>query len=164
MRLYRARAWRSGAPTFDPLDSSGSIDGAGWRFNDANTEILYAATAQALATLEVAVRPGWETVKEVLIATIDLPDGLVVDPADLGIRLPGNWNARPVATASRSIAREFLNAIAPIPVSSRPTGLRVPSVLSQSDYNVLIDPTRKASYSARLTHRLPFNTLLTTGS
>lgn len=99
-----------------------------------------------------------------LIATIELPDGLVADAADLGIRLPGNWNARPVATASRSIAREFLTAIAMIPASSRPIGLRVPSVLSQSDHNVLIDPARKAVCSATLTHRLPFNTLLTTRS
>jgi RES domain-containing protein len=164
VRLYRARAWRAGPLTFDPLDSSGSIAGAGWRFNDPHTEILYAATVEALATLEVAVRPGWEAVKLVLIATIELPDGLVTDPADLGLRLPGNWNARPVATASRSIAREFLNAIAVIPASSRPIGLRVPSVLSQSDYNVLIDPARKALCSAKITHRLPFNALLTTHS
>ena len=131
MKLYRARAWRTGPATFDPLDSSGSIGGAGWRFNDVQTEILYTAEVEALAILEVAVRPGWETVRQVLIGTIELPDGLVVEPRDLGIRLPSNWNARPVAPDSRSIAREFLHAIAGVAAASRPVGLRVPSVSEQ---------------------------------
>ena len=164
MKLYRARAWRAGPAIFDPLHSSGSIGGAGWRFNDVHTEILYAAEVEALAILEVAVRPGWETVRQVLIGTIELPDGLVVEPRDLGILLPSNWNARPVAPDSRGIAREFLSAIAGVAAASRPIGLRVPSVLSNSDHNVLIDPSRKGLCSGRLTHRLPFSTLLTTSS
>lgn len=164
MKLYRARAWRAGPLTFDPLDSSGSIGGAGWRFNDVHTEILYTAEVEALAILEVAVRPGWETVRQVLIGTIELPDGLVVEPRDLGIMLPSNWNARPVAPDSRSLAREFLSAIALMAESSKPFGLRVPSVLSNSDYNVLIDPSRKGLCSASLIHRLPFGTLLATSS
>lgn len=164
MKLYRARAWRAGPATFDPLDSSGSIGGAGWRFNDVHTEILYAAEVEALAILEVAVRPGWETVKQVLIGTIDLPDGLIIEPRGLGIILPTNWSARPVAPASRSVAREFLNAIATIAASSRPIGLRVPSVLSNSDFNVLIDPSRKELCSTSLVRRLPFGNLLATSS
>lgn len=163
MKLYRARAWRGVGPaTFDALDAAGSIGGAGWRFNDARTKILYTTTVEALAILEVAVRPGWENVKQVLIATIEIPDGRVVVPPDLGIELPSNWNARPVAPDSRSIAREFLTAITAIPVRLRPLGLRVPSVLSKSDHNVLLDPSRVELFSARLTHRLPFNTLLLT--
>ena len=78
MKLYRARAWRGGPgpATFDALDSSPSVAGPkGWRFNDLATEILYAAEVEALATLEVAVRPGWETIEHVLIATIEVPDG-----------------------------------------------------------------------------------------
>jgi RES domain-containing protein len=164
VKLYRARAWRAGPATFDPLDSSGSIGGAGWRFNDVRTEILYATEVEALAILEVAVRPGWDTVRQVLIGTIELPDGLVVEPRDLGIILPSNWNARPVAPDSRGIAREFLNSIASIAAPARPIGLRVPSVLSHSDYNVLIDPSCKFLCLAGLTHRLPFSTLLATSS
>jgi len=75
VKLYRARAWRGGLNTFDALDSAPSIAGPkGWRFNDLTTEILYAAEVEALATLEVAVRPGWETIQQVLIATIEIPD------------------------------------------------------------------------------------------
>jgi hypothetical protein len=103
-------------------------------------------------------------VRQVWIGTIELPDGLVVEPRDLGILLPSNWNARPVAPDSRSIAREFLSAIAGVAAASRPIGLRVPSVLSNSDYNVLIDPSRKGLCSGSLSYRLPFSTLLTTSS
>jgi RES domain-containing protein len=164
VKLYRARAWRSGPTSFDPLDSSGSIRGPkGWRFNNLSTEILYAAEVEALAILEVAVRPGFETIRQILIATIEVPDDSIVDLADLDITLPGNWNARPVADDSREIAGEFLEAIARLPGGkSRPAGLRVPSVLSASDFNVLLDPSRRAEFSARISHRLPFATL--TGS
>jgi hypothetical protein len=106
VRLYRARGWRGGgAATFDPLDSRGSISGPlGWRFNDPKTEILYTAEVEALATLEVAARPGWEGVRQVLIATIEIPDGAIANPADLGLTLPTNWNAN-FSTPSRGCPR-----------------------------------------------------------
>ena len=167
MKLYRARAWRGqGPPSFDPLESSGSVAGPeGWRFNDVHTEILYTAEVESLAVLEVAVRPGWESVVQVLIAAIEIPDGLVMDPQQLGILLPSNWNARPVAADSRRVAREFLDAISRLPLStSRPMALRVPSVLSGSDKNVLIDPSRKRECVANLINRIPFRTLRLTPS
>jgi len=167
VRLYRARAWRGmGRPTFDALDSSGTIAGpTGWRFNDLSTEILYTAEVEALAVLEVAVRPGFDTIRQILIATINVPDGAIVDLSDLGIVLPSNWNARPVADESRTIAREFLDVVAAMPAATpKPVGVRVPSVLSGSDRNVLLDPSRKAEYSAAISNRIPFEYLRDTGS
>jgi RES domain-containing protein len=166
VKLYRARAWRAGPNTFDALDSAPSIAGPnGWRFNDLSTEILYAAEVEALATLEVAVRPGWDTIQQVLIATIEVPDDSLANLRDLGIILPNSWNARPATDDSRLIAGEFLNAIANLPPrAARPIGLRVPSVLSSTDFNVLLDPSRKSEMSAAITSRIPFNTLRVTGS
>ena len=113
MKLYRARAWRGGSHTFDPLDSTASVAGPkGWRFNDLSTEILYAAEVEALAILEVAVRPGWETIQQVLVATIEVPDAALTDLVSLEITLPSNWNARPATDDSRLIAREFLDKLA----------------------------------------------------
>jgi RES domain-containing protein len=166
VKLYRARAWRAGPSTFDALDSASSITGPkGWRFNDLTTEILYAAQVEALATLEVAVRPGWENIQQVLVATIEIPDGSLVNLSDLGILLPRNWNSRPATDDSRLIARDFLDAIANTAAgTARPIGLRVPSVLSSTDFNVLLDPSRKSEMSARITSKIPFNTLRVTGS
>jgi len=167
VKVFRARAWRGiGLATFDALDSSGSVAGPnGWRFNDLKTEILYTAEVEALATLEVAVRPGFDTIHQILVATIDIPDDSVDDLATLKIHLPSNWNARPVSDDSRSIAREFLEAVANLPPTARkPVGVRVPSVLSASDYSILLDPSRKKEYRAAITNRVPFSTLRTTGS
>jgi RES domain-containing protein len=165
VKLYRARAWRGGPHTFDALDSAPSIAGAkGWRFNDLTTEILYAAEVEALAILEVAVRPGWETIQQVLVATIEIASGSLTNLSDLGIVLPRNWNSRPATDDSRLIAREFLTAIASLSSASRPLGVRVPSVLSATDFNVLLDPSRKSEMSASVTTRIPFNTLRVTGS
>jgi RES domain-containing protein len=151
---------------FDPLDSASSVAGPkGWRFNDLSTEVLYTAEVEALAILEVAVRPGWETIQQVLVATIEIPDESVVSPVSLGIVLPRNWNARPATDDSRHIAREFLDKVARSrPGGIRPIGLRVPSVLSSTDHNVLLDPDRKRQFSARITSRIPFKTLRITGS
>ena len=111
MKVYRARAWRGGPVHFDPLDCASSVAGPkGWRYNDLSTEILYTAEVEALAILELAVRPGWETIQQVLVATIEIPEGSIASLADLGIVLPSNWNARPAADDSRLIAREFLDA------------------------------------------------------
>jgi RES domain-containing protein len=166
VKLYRARAWRGGPVQFDPLDAAASVAGPkGWRFNDLSTEILYTAEVEALAILEVAVRPGWETIQQVLVATIEIPDGAVVSLEDLGIVLPRNWNARPVADDSRVVAREFLSAVGRMPAgSARPAGLRVPSVLSSTDFNVLLAPARKREFKASITGRIPFKTLRGTGS
>jgi hypothetical protein len=83
---------------------------------------------------------------------------------DLGIVLPSNWNARPIADDSQRIAREIFVALAKLRASSRkPVGLRVPSVLGASDHNVLLDPSRKLEYSATVTHRIALSTLRHTG-
>lgn len=164
MRLFRASILPRSK--FDPLDSSRSIARDGWRFNDSKTELLYAAAVQSLALLEVVVRPGWESVQQVTVATIEVPDDAVVDLAQLGITLPTNWNARPVARDSQSIGAEFLSAIdartaPPVPGI---VGVLVPSVISTTDYNVLLDPRRKTDYKVVNWARIPFETLRTTAT
>jgi RES domain-containing protein len=171
--LYRSRAVRGSRPgtllrtiaaPFDPLDSATSISRKGWRFNDSMTEILYAASSEALSILEVAVRPGWETVETVLVGRIDIGARKIVTLTDLGIVLPTNWDSRPAADDSRTIAREFLNAIAGFALATRPLGVYVPSVLSTTDTNVLIDPSRKAELSATIIAQLPLRTMRETRS
>jgi len=164
LKVYRARGLRGPWTDFDPLDSSGSVGGInGWRFNDKSTEILYTAEVESLAVLEVAVRPGLETILQIVIAQIELPDDAVAELHQLGMLLPSNWNARPVANDSRTIAREFLDTVAAMP-GKKPIGLRVPSVLSATNHNVLIDPSRKGELTHKIIHRLPFDTLRNTGS
>ena len=163
MLVYRAS--RRHRDAFDPLDSSASVARDGWRFNDKRSEILYTAEVQSLSILEVAARPGWDTVTELNIAAIEVPDGTVLDLLDLGIVLPSNWNVRPAAPNAQSIGGEFLAAVdREAAVGRRVCGVRVPSVISTTDHNVLLDPRQKSSFSIAFWARIPFNWLVGTST
>ena len=163
MRVYRAS--RRPRLTFDPLDSSASVARDGWRFNDKRSEILYTAEVQALSILEVAARPGWDTVTELTIAAIEVPEGTVLGLPDLRIVLPSNWNARPAATNAQSIGGEFLAAVdREAAAGRRVCGVRVPSVISTTDHNVLLDPRQKGSFTVASWSRIPFDWLVATAT
>ncbi|MDQ2778773.1 MAG: RES domain-containing protein [Pseudomonadota bacterium] len=170
MRVYRAsRRPGGGLGNFDPLDASASVARNGWCFNDRKSPILYAAEVEALASLEVAARPGWDSLTELWVAAIELPDASVVDLDTLGIVLPSNWNARPAAPSARAISGEFLAAVDRAATRGhRVCGLRVPSVISSSDHNVLIDPRRAQATAARYRvpgwSRAPFDWLAATAT
>lgn len=163
MRVYKAS--RKPRSAFDPLDSGASVARDGWRFNDKRSEILYAAEAQALSILELAVRPGWNTVVELNVAAIDVPDDAVVDLSDLAITLPSNWNMRPAAPNAQRIGGEFLAGVdREAKAGHRICGVRVPSVISTSDHNVLLDPRQKSRYIVSSWSRIPFDWLVTTST
>lgn len=163
MRVYRAS--RRPRAEFDPLDSSPSVARDGWRFNDKRSEILYAAEVQALAILEVVARPGWASVAELTVAAIEVPDHTVFDLAELGIVLPSNWNQRPAARNAQRIGAEFLEAVdREAAAGRRVCGVRVPTVISTSDHNVLLDPRQRRSYRVAAWSRIPFDWLLGTAT
>lgn len=163
MQVYRAS--RRLRAAFDPLDSSASVARDGWRFNDKRSEILYTAEVQSLSILEVVARPGWETVSELTVAAIEVPDGTVFDLPDLGIVLPSNWNLRPAGPNAQSIGAEFLAAVdREAAAGRRVCGMRVPSVISTTDHNVLLDPRQKAGFSIAAWSRIPFDWLVGTAT
>jgi RES domain-containing protein len=163
MRIYRAS--RKPRRLFDPLDCTASTARDGWRFNDCRTEILYAAEVEALAILEVVARPGWETVDELIVAAIEVPNDSVHDLEALGIALPSNWNQRPAARNAQRVGAEFLAAIDEARTRGEVVcGVRVPSVISSTDHNVLIDPRQKSKYRVAGWSRIPFDRLLGTST
>lgn len=99
-----------------------------------------------------------------MIGRIDTGSGKIATLQELGIVLPTNWNSRPAADDSRTIAREFLNAIAKLDPGDRPVGVYVPSVLSSSDTSILLDPSRKTELTASIIARIPFRSLRETAS
>jgi hypothetical protein len=65
-----------------------------------------------------------------------------------------------VRDESRTIAPESPDAVAALPAGkTRPVGHRVSSVVSSSDYNVLLDAAGRAEYRASITSRISFDTL-----
>ena len=156
MLVYRAS--RKSRSAFNPLDARGSVDRAGWRFNDKRSAILYTAEVQSLAILEVVSRPGWTTLAELTIAAIAVPEESVVSPDDLGLLLPTNWNVRPAGPNAQSIGGEFLKAVDQAAKEGRQIfGVRVPSVISTTDCNVLLDPRQRENYRIADWGRIPFN-------
>lgn len=163
MLVYRAS--RRHRELFDPLDSAASVARDGWRFNDKNCPIIYAAEVQSLAILEVVSRPGWQAVNEIAIAALSIPDQSIVSLDDLDLVLPTNWNVRPVGSNAQSIGREFLSAVGRAAADGRQIcGLRVPSVISTADHNVLLDPRQASHYAIAEWVRIPFNWLVGTAT
>lgn len=163
MRVYRAS--RKPRAQFDPLDSSASVSRDGWRYNDNRTEILYTAEVEALSILEIVARPGWETVVELNVAAIDVPEGSIVDLDHLAITLPSNWNQRPAGRSAQRIGAEFLAAVDRARAAGRSVcGVRVPSVISATDHNVLLDPRQKSAYRVASWSRIPFDWLISTST
>jgi RES domain-containing protein len=163
MLVYRAS--RKPRSTFDPLDASASVARDGWRFNDKRSSILYAAEVQSLAILEVVSRPGWSSLEELTIAAIEVPEGSVVNLEDLGLLLPTNWNIRPAGPNAQSIGGEFLKAVDQAAAAgSQRCGIRVPSVISTTDCNVLLDPRQREQYRIAEWARIPFNWLVGTAT
>ena len=91
-------------------------------------------------------------------ATIEVPDGAITSLEALDITLPTNWNARPVARDSQVVARQFLDA-ARARSENLVCGVRVPSVISTTDFNVLLDPQHKDKYKPCGWAVIPFLTL-----
>lgn len=163
--MYVYRASRRPRSDFDPLDASASVARDGWRFNDKRSPILYGAEVQSLAILEVASRPGWSSLAELTIAAISVPNGSVVSLEDLGILLPTNWNVRPAGANAQSIGGEFLKAVDQAHAAGKQIcGVRVPSVISTTDCNVLLDPRQRDRCKIADWTRIPFNWLVATAT
>jgi RES domain-containing protein len=163
VRVYRT--FRQPRAQFDPLDASSSVARDGWRYNDRRTEILYTAEVEALSILEVVTRPGWKTVVELYVAAIEVPDGSIVDLGELAITLPSNWNQRPAASNAQRIGAEFLAAVDRARADGRIVcGARVPSVISTTDHNVLLDPRQRSTYRVAQWSRIPFDWLIATST
>ena len=157
--VYRASCFPD---RFNPLDASPSVARAGWRFNDQDTPILYAAEAQSLAILEVIARPGWATLGELSIYSIEV-SGEIVTLADLGIVLPTNWNNRPAAHSARRVGAEFLGQVDLARAKGRTiAGVWVPSVISTVERNVLLDPRQVETFRLKAQVRIPFDWLAQT--
>ena len=132
MRLYRLCKEAHCADV--PSGQGGLIDWGRW--HSRGRRILYCATVEALAVLEVRVNLGsaMSAVRYVM-HSIELPDEEVADVA--GERLPANWSAVPPRGDSQKLGDEWLS-------SGQSLGLRVPSIHSRTDFNVLLNPAHSS--------------------
>ena len=132
----------------DVLQGHGGPVTAG-RWHNQGQRIVYCASSEALAVLELRVHLGRYVPRaRYVMHTLDIPEEDIMDlPAE---GLANDWNAIPHTAASRAVGDEWLK-------SGRSVALRVPSIHSQSDRNVLLNPEhgniRRTRVRARHTYQ-----------
>jgi len=129
------------------------LDGEGGRVADGRwhtqgRRIVYCASSEALAVLEVRVHVGRHVPRvPYAMHMIHVPDEHIVTL--LAEELPEHWNTVPYATASQRIGDEWL-------VSARSAALQVPSVHSNSDTSLLLNPAHPDFQHIRVLSRAPY--------
>jgi RES domain-containing protein len=115
-----------------PLSGLGAaIKGARW--NSAGVELVYTAMNRSLAMAEVAVHFSLATLPDdYVMMTIDIPDHVASQTLHTD-DLPANWNAFPHPPATQQIGDAFVRG-------NRHALLIIPSVVTQGDFNILINP------------------------
>jgi RES domain-containing protein len=126
------------------LAGRGGLEADG-RWHSAGRPVVYLASSEALAVLEVRVHLGSIVPTDpYTLVTIDWPVPLLeILPRK---RWPRHWDAVPFAVATQRLGDRWL-------ADGRSAALRVPSVHSRSDFNVLFNPSHSDARRARIVSR-----------
>jgi RES domain-containing protein len=108
-----------------------SLKGARW--NSVGVRLVYTAGNRSLAMSEVAVQFTLATLPgDYVMLVIHIPDDLMIRYLNPKM-LPEGWNRFPHLLYTQTIGNEFVN-------SGKECILRVPSSVTQGDYNFLLNP------------------------
>ena len=118
-----------------PLSGKGAaIKGARW--NSIGVELIYTASNRSLAMAEVAVHFTLATLPDdYMMITIDVPDDIKIKEVD-ETTLPSGWKDFPHPVSTQRFGDDFV-------FENKYALLRIPSVVTKGDYNVLINPNHK---------------------
>src|SRR6478609_5537069 len=112
-----------------------SVKGAaikGARWNSIGVELIYTASNRSLAMAEVAVHFTLATLPEdYMMITITVPDNIQMKEVD-ETNLPPGWQDFPHPMATQRFGDEFV-------FENKYCLLRIPSVVTKGDYNVLVN-------------------------
>lgn len=108
-----------------------AIRGARW--NSIGVELYYCASNCSLAMAEIAVHFTLATVPDdYVMMTIFFPETILVQKLS-SLDLPFEWNAFPYPATTQAVGDLFVS-------SNKFCVLQIPSVVTQGDYNLLINP------------------------
>lgn len=128
MKVYRLAREKHATP----LSGKGAAR-YGARWNPVGIELIYTAQNRSLAMAEVAVHMTLATLPDdYMMLTIDIPDDIKckqLTEADL----PTDWQEFPHPASTQDVGRDFV-------LENAYCVLIIPSVVTQGDYNVLINP------------------------
>lgn len=124
----------------------------GARWNSTGVELVYCAANRSLAMAEVAVHFTLATLPaDYVMMTVFIPDNLLFKKLST-LDLPGEWNAFPHPAATQAIGDRFVS-------DNQFCLLQVPSVVTQGDYNILINPNHPDFSKVKIvkTEKFPFD-------
>jgi RES domain-containing protein len=114
----------------DGLSSEGAFRNGG-RWNSKGVPVLYCATSESLAMLELRVHAPHPYPRTRLRFIIEVPDNAVREAS--AAELPRGWNTLPPSPASKRFGDEWVAAGSSL-------GLLVPSVVATEERNLLLNP------------------------
>jgi RES domain-containing protein len=105
----------------------------GGRWNQRGVGVVYTAESRALATVEYLVQVPLSLIpRDLSMATLQIPDEII--PKTLSTAtLPANWRDYPAPSVLADLGTQWA-------LSRETLLLRVPSVLVEREWNVLINP------------------------
>ena len=103
----------------------------GGRWNSKGVPVLYCATSESLALLELRVHAPHPYPRDRLRFVIEVPDDAVHEVPVTA--LPRGWNTLPPSPASKRFGDEWV-------VAGSSLGLLVPSVIASEERNLLLNP------------------------
>ena len=105
----------------------------GARWNSVGVEMIYTASNRSLAMAEVAVHLTLATLPDdYLMLTIYLPNDISIQKLTTA-NLPIDWNKFPHPNSTQSVGNKFI-------AENKCCVLQIPSVVTQGDFNLLINP------------------------
>lgn len=121
---------------------------AGGRWNQRGIPVLYTCQSRALAAMELAVHITLSTIQDdYKILTIEIPDTTI---HALQIeKLPADWKQFPFPQSTQTIGTQWLAA-------NNELAMKVPSVVIEGDYNLLINPNHELFNAIRIIETKPF--------
>jgi len=127
-----------------------AIKGARW--NSMGVELIYCASNRSLAMAEVAVHFSLATLpNDFVMLTIFIPDTVLIQNLSQ-LDLPLDWNAFPHPASTQAIGDQFV-------LANKYCVLQIPSVVTQGDYNMLINPNHYEFSEIKIikTEKFPFD-------
>lgn len=118
------------------LEGEGGLRSDG-RWHHAPRAVIYASTTESLAVIEARIGLGKTPPEDdYILHTIEIRDDAVqaLEIADL----PPDWAGRPAPHSTRAFGDEWLER-------AEHLALRLPSIHSHSEYNVLLNPAHPAA-------------------
>lgn len=131
----------------DAFDGEGARKFGG-RWNSPGTPMIYTASSQSLAALEMLVHlKSSQILDSYSVFPVTFDEGLV-EVVDHG-RLPSEWRRAPVPAAVQAIGDEWVE-------QGRSAVLRVPSVVVPAEWNYLLNPAHADFAAITLGLAAPF--------